>query len=1779
MTPRLDVHARIPVGSRRKAALFMTTALLAAGWITPVLSQSTPSLKVVVLDANGTPVSGHYRFLLEEDRTLQPTPGVRDANALALSFHRSYMPAVASGTDATIAQVLNDPSIVQPDKRYFLSILPDADPTSGSVSFNMSGVNLPTAAERAAANLDTLTVRVTSAPLPTAQIVVQVFEDTQPVNGQHDQPQEPGLVGFSVLVSDAGGRYGMVGGQVTQDAFGKPLGTTYKIDAARTTDPRSPVYEMDPTTNLPVVDQLGDGTLRTDADGVVRIKNLPPGKYGIKAFGPNGSDWVQTTTIEGTLTNDAWVKANEPPYFAEFGPPGPHVFFGFTHTAVNKIRAAKAGETPANITGRVVNLHMSRPPQYTFFDGGKTEWTGCYVGLNDQTTGQGTGVWVSKCDGEGGFAIPNVPQGNYQLVIWDENLDYIFGSYALSVKADGTCVTQTGSCDLDTVQVFQWFTRLDTRVFFDDPSRPDGKGGKGWSGTDSRGIPQIPVRTRFRDGTIDQEGPTDAQGLSGFNEVFPYFNWQVVEVDAARFKPTGATVVVDAGGPVQPDQGWDHPSRDQLTPQPQMDSNGQPLNNPYTNNNLSRVDSGRVTTEGFQAFIGQTSVVEFGLTNYGANENGGIQGTVTYATVRAEDDPRNATVDAFEPGIPHVPVLLYKAPAAGQSLALADVPAHGSKWIETGVPGPADQKRVNGKLVPAQPGNMFNWGDAIALTWTEGWDDKPPTGCQGNNFSVTVGEQTVKPDCYDGLRNFNQVRSATYDGRYHFLTDRNGQPLAAASYVVETVPPKMGAGPSPYEIVKEEDKSVPFGTGFVPSPLALPPACVGDAHVVPDHLTMFPASAVPAPFAGQSRPLCDRKLVTLNSGQNVKVNFQLFTKVPIAGHFTGMILNDLANEFDPASPNFGEKHAPSWVPVAIRDWTGQELYRTYSDEWGRYNGLLPSTFTNNTPTPSGVAPSMMSLCMNDPGPIPDPANPGQTIIDPHFDKQYSQFCYTFMYMPGTTTYLDTPVLPVSAFTGPDQVAALDCEFVDGTPKIYAVDNFMGSGPVLPRIPVNGKRSLRVVAEGPVQVANPLYTGPESGQPRLITRDYGFGTVAGTVSIGGQVLNNTQANVKWTDKIVTFDVPRGWPEGELVITRGDNGKSTINAVTVTLDQDMGRVRTVQPGKGAIQAAIDAAQPGDVIVLTPGRYDEAVIMWKPVKLQGVGSGAVTINPVKAPAEKLQAWRNKVQDLVTQGVVNLVPGQTPNFGGIEPGTLNNEEGAGVLVLAAHPNFNRNSPAVFTRQAKPRIDGIRFFGGDHGGAITVNGYGRFLEISNNHVVSNQGFFGGGIRIGHPDLLNEANGEYTDSRNDNITIHHNAITHNGGLGGAGGGIALCTGADFYKVSYNWVCGNFNQGEAGGIAHLGFMRGSVADNSVNRIERNWVLFNQSFVQQNGVNGGGITVSGQQMAAGQLSRGSGNVQIVGNTILGNQAGVGDGGGIRLSYVNGRDVQTNPREPQRWNEVDVVNNLIVNNMAGLAGGAISLQDALVVGIVNNTIAHNDSTATAATAFPAGNPADSIPQPAGVVSRAHTTRLAQILAESGGPRGGVRMPMNAAAYYVGFSNPDIRNTIIWRNRSFHFHVDTSNPDDPNPNYALLPDPSQPVYDDLRVLGVAGTLSAKNSLLTGGVSPVFLSPYVNGARNSIQQIETTTAIQAQPAFDEGGNYIDIRFGPLSLNIAPAKGLYSNYHLDASASPLVTANGGDATVLNHAGYQDAAQDIDGQPRPASGQFGIGADQIFRPIP
>jgi large repetitive protein len=825
---------------------------------------------------------------------------------------------------------------------------------------------------------------------------------------------------------------------------------------------------------------------------------------------------------------------------------------------------------------------------------------------------------------------------------------------------------------------------------------------------------------------------------------------------------------------------------------------------------------------------------------------------------------------------------------------------------------------------------------------------------------------------------------------------------------------------------------------------------------------------------------------------------------------------------------------------------------------------------------------MLTACMNDPE--------ADTYVDPvtlqvggYFNPQYSTFCYTFQYMPGTTTYLDTPVVPVAAFAGPDQFP-LDCALPAGTPRIYSVTTSDSDvGPYL----TTDSGSITITALGTaVQVPNPAYDGVGGTEPKTISRD--FRLRPGHGNGNGDHRRRSLTIDTWGDRDHRHRA-RWHPTGTLVVTRGDNGRSSVNGVTVQigLRTGAGVVPVTAPSPvnvfpGAIQTAIDNANPNDLILVAPGEYSEIVIMWKPVQLQGAGEGTL-INAVKAPPDKLVAWRQAMEDHLNAGDFDLVPGQLAGFApGVLAEPFSSEEGAGVLVVA---NMADTSPRYFAAADNQgaRVDGFTIRGADTGGGVVVNGFAHFLEISNNLIVNNSGYFNGGIRVGHPFLTDPVEGiVYSDSDNDNISINHNQISLNGGFDGAGGGVSLYTGSDSYDVAENFICGNFTLQNGAGIAHLG-----LSDNGL--IRDNTILFNENFNQMVTVNGGGIFISGHapkgcpvNPETGEpdpaclvdptrsLSPGSGSVTIERNRIQGNSAGAGDGAGIRLSRINGQDVAVDPENDGSWFSIDIINNMIVNNVAGLAGGGLSLQDALRVNILHNTIAHNDSTATAGEAFTPGSPSQSNPQPGvGIVSRAHSAEWSSFL-----PAGEAQ-----------FSDPQLVDNIIWQNRQFYFLINNTDP--ANVLFGLCPDlditglgcATAPVFSDLGVLPAGlGTLNPLNSLLTDTTGydgsnisgdPLFFAEYFNGGREAtIQQPDATTGIHPTVAFDEGGNYIRLRYGPLTETRLDTGEPYGDYHIYAD-SPAVNA-GVDVGVID---------DFDGDVRPFGDQVDIGADEIDATTP
>ena len=1147
--------------------------------------------------------------------------------------------------------------------------------------------------------------------------------------------------------------------------------------------------------------------------------------------------------------------------------------------------------------------------------------------------------------------------------------------------------------------------------------------------------------------------------------------------------------------------------------------------------------------------------------------------------------------------------------------------------------------------------------------------------------------------------------------------------------------------------------------------------CVGASRIVPDYISLFPQSHEVSPFAGATRNLCDRKEVTLTEQESALAKFWIFTSAHVAAHFTGVITDDYTSEFDPFSPQFGEKFSPPNLPVSIKDWSGTEVSRVYSDQWGTYNGLTYSTWEVNPPNPTGYAPTMMVVCMNDPGPILDTrvgsATNGQMITDPLFNPQYSQFCYEIPFMPGQTQYMDTPVVPTSAFAGAGYNNP-DCSYPDLTPAIAEVDG----DEVGPWVAAD-QHSITITALGNQDVPNYGYTGPQATaspfSKKTVTRHYGFGSTqgTGTVTVGGVQLTN----VSWGDTTITGTVnlngtdakgnPISVPPcaiqqqaiysgstaycGQLVITAA-NGKQSVDAVTVTIG---GSAPKHIKATESIQSAIDGANPGDLLMVDPtcttaagpatcattgqthnqAAHNEMVLMWKPVRLQGVGAASSIINANTHPAGKMDTWRRQVNCLFGLALAGTPitaanpydnPNDTANGGGPftcpatmqfsvdrlpleatvgwdatlngnlaellqEPTLMGALEGAGITVLSKGVKFPEGSnpfgadtfPAgtqlltvndcldnTGTTNPYPgnfwcnpaSIDGLGITDSSQGGGgIFVHAWGHNLQIANNRIHSNTGTLSGGINVGQGEFppaylqngvnadpgscqaqsfSNLANSQLPYCHNLNVNVHHNYITQNSSTGdelfsatpAGAGGVSFCTGSDYYKFQYNWVCGNLSTGDGGGIGHLGYIYNGD-------IEHNTILFNQSTNPTIPTNGGGIVIMGAPdvdppcgittdqdcLATSGVgpSDGTGpNLVINANLIMGNAAESGSGGGLRLQNINGTDVVTfpqgcppatgrNPNPACAWNNVSITNNIIANNVAGWDGAGISLVDALDVNIVNNTVMSNDTTASAGVLFntigaplassqgPCPQPytgttpcvTTSTPQPAGLVSIQNSAVL-----QSNVPVGpaGIRCPSGHGSNGGGvptcarISVPLLENDIFWHNRTFYIAVGSLGTGTQNQqNTVALYDgftttrassqgatgacPTDARFWDIGVRGDTSPgggsgfrLSPIWSVLSSGgyggnnnsgLNPEAVSLYCNGSRVPPEagglgyQVPPgiSDATVPNPIFnltpaatvDEGNNWINISWGPLSLSNPVSNTQLGDYTL-LSSSPAI---------------------------------------------
>ncbi len=201
-------------------------------------------------------------------------------------------------------------TLTLPDGKYLLSVTADGYKIDGE------HFTLP-AADPDGDGVALLEVAMQPLPLPPATMVIQVFEDISMTNGQFDAPVEHGLAGFRASIND-------IAGEITTDLFGNPLCTIYQ------NDPVTGEVLLD-GNGAPIIQTLGQGCY-SDANGIITIPNIGPLRYDVLVFPPTGEQWIQTTTLEGSLGWDTWLQEAGTGLDNEFliaAEPAPWTLFGF----------------------------------------------------------------------------------------------------------------------------------------------------------------------------------------------------------------------------------------------------------------------------------------------------------------------------------------------------------------------------------------------------------------------------------------------------------------------------------------------------------------------------------------------------------------------------------------------------------------------------------------------------------------------------------------------------------------------------------------------------------------------------------------------------------------------------------------------------------------------------------------------------------------------------------------------------------------------------------------------------------------------------------------------------------------------------------------------------------------------------------------------------------------------------------------------------------------------------------------------------------------------------------------------------------------------------------------------------------------------------------------------------------------------------------------------------------------------------------------------------------
>jgi len=1135
--------------------IFTTLGPLNALTVTPVKAQ-TNTLMLRVVSANDSATYGiskgnaitQFKYIINvdnsgttEQRSAEPGSGCSTAdpgypgscNWVSIAGVASSSPIYTQGDQSDFGG-----GITLPDGRYLISVLADNYKIDGA-HFT---VPLPDPVNGA-----NVTVEMQPYDLPDATIQAEVFEDTAPTNSAPDVPAERGLAGFVGHISD-------YIGEVTTDVYGNPLcgdgicvSQCYAVDGGVDLGIVAPI---DGDGRCPFRDELPANATTIDThlpisagaviEGKLIIPHLGTNRYALSIVRPTGTDWAQTTTLEGNHDWDSWVMEGATGLDTEFvvaGEPFPATFFGF----VRPMNSMAAGSGEIKGTALAVSAYI--PPVGGI--GGEAGLLGAkpkavnpihrlFVSLSDLNNNDQT-VYMQEfdCNEAAGcppvtFDITGVPDGDYVLGVWDEPQDYIFLEQNVSVQ-------NSELVDLGSLSMLGWWTTIEGHVFND--LNENGKMDAG-----EPGIPNFPIVMRTRENSIMDRGATlvttDANGYYWMENAYPITQWLVEEAYADGFQTTGVTYQAD------------NQSEETTVLGQGVDVNVHPV-------------------------IGLGGRLDWGVKAYAPGTNGGIVGTISYDTTRNELDPRYAAIEDWQPSISGLIVDLF-APVA-------------CPYDASGNPtAPCD---TNG-IYQLNPDGSYTQGQLLNQYVSETW--QRPQGCVARNLDgnplVHGVDENVLPldpnaDCleapmmgvqfgpmFDGT-NFG----ASVDGNYGFgdgcfladgtpgefnpadgtcLTGTLISLLSNKDYLVKVeIPTEVdvygaaAAHPSAalYKVTREEDINIATGDSFIPQ--VPPPPCAGALHTVDvagSGTDNYPAVtgqgygvnglpvgvqvAASTPtnnltfneiggsiYEGQQKPLCDMKLVRLSDRKSIAPGFNLFTDVPIPGRFWGLIVDDLNFSSNPKSIAYGEKLPVSFAPVGIYDYTNRLIYTVESDYNGLFDVLLPSTNRISCPTPSGVCANLYRFVGNDPG------TPGRW--NPNYNPQYRTISAEFEAFPGLTLPADlapTPVAVAVQIPGLQTSQPAVCTLNDPA-TLMGTPNSTGVTPEL------------------FAVSKPYVKGTGS----FTIDGQGFGTAPGQVTLDGIALSTTS----WSANHIDVTVPAGTVASphQLKITAA-NGKSTVNGLT-------------------------------------------------------------------------------------------------------------------------------------------------------------------------------------------------------------------------------------------------------------------------------------------------------------------------------------------------------------------------------------------------------------------------------------------------------------------------------------------------------------------------------------------------------------------------------------------------------------------------------------------------------